>query len=53
MTKIIPGTKVPALDVPLVGNGHWTLAERAGERFTVIEFYRGRHCPFCARTTTC
>ena len=49
MTKIVPGTKVPALDVPLVGGGRWTLSERAGERFTVIEFYRGLHCPRCAR----
>ncbi len=49
MTRIIPGTQVPALDVPLVGGGRWTLAERAGELFTVIEFYRGLHCPRCAR----
>ncbi len=49
MTKIVPGTKVPALDVKLAGGGAWTLEERAGERFTVIEFYRGLHCPRCAR----
>ncbi|UCH74684.1 MAG: redoxin domain-containing protein [Rhodospirillales bacterium] len=49
MTMVIPGTRVPRLDVALVGGGRWTLEERAGERFAVIEFYRGLHCPRCAR----
>lgn len=49
MTQLIPGRPVPPLDVPLVGGGRWNLAERAGKRFTVIEFYRGLHCPRCAR----
>lgn len=49
MTKIVPGQKVPELDVALVGGGNWKLAEQAGPRFTVIEFYRGLHCPRCAR----
>jgi hypothetical protein len=49
MTRIVPGTQVPKLDVALVGGGRWTLEERAGERFAVIEFYRGLHCPRCAR----
>lgn len=49
MTKIIPGRKVPKLDVALAGGGRWALQERAGPRYTVIEFYRGLHCPLCAR----
>lgn len=49
MIRILPGTQVPALDVPLVGGGRWSLEEQAGERFTIIEFYRGLHCPRCAR----
>ncbi len=49
MTRLIPGEKTPALSVPLVGGGQWTLAEQMHKRFTVIEFYRGYHCPRCRR----
>jgi peroxiredoxin len=49
MTQLIPGRPVPRLDVPLVAGGHWTPDTHAGERFTVIEFFRGLHCPRCAR----
>jgi peroxiredoxin len=42
-----PRQPVPALDVPLVGGGRWVLAEQRPERFSVVVFYRGVHCPMC------
>jgi peroxiredoxin len=38
---------VPALDVPLVGGGRWVLAEQQPDRFCLVVFYRGYHCPMC------
>jgi alkyl hydroperoxide reductase subunit AhpC len=34
--------------VELVGGGVWRLAEERSERFTMIVFYRGRHCHVCS-----
>lgn len=42
-----PTEKVPPLDVATVGGGRWTLADQKPETFTLIEFYRGYHCPRC------
>ncbi|MEV8436036.1 peroxiredoxin-like family protein [Actinosynnema sp. NPDC051121] len=42
-----PRQPVPELDVPLVGGGRWVLAEQRPERFSVVVFYRGVHCPLC------
>jgi len=47
MTKLLPRTKVPALSVRTVSGQMWTLAERKPERFTLVAFYRGLHCPIC------
>ena len=44
---IKPTQPVPNLSVKTVGGGPWRLAEQAPETFTVIEFYRGYHCPRC------
>jgi peroxiredoxin len=40
---------VPALDVPLVGGRRFVLDATPGERFDLIVFYRGLHCPICAK----
>ncbi|HZD22190.1 MAG TPA: redoxin domain-containing protein [Acidimicrobiia bacterium] len=40
-----PRTPAPALSVDTVGGGHWSLADQ--ETWTMIEFYRGLHCPGC------
>lgn len=37
----------PPLTVPTAGGTPWTLAERRPERFTLLVFYRGYHCPVC------
>jgi peroxiredoxin len=42
-----PSAKAPALEVATVGGGQWTLADQRPETFTLIEFYRGYHCPRC------
>lgn len=46
-TKLMPDTQAPALSVPLVGGGTWTLAEQTPKNFTMVVFYRGLHCPVC------
>lgn len=52
MTPLIPREPVPALDLPLVGGGHYTLGEAPGEHFDLLVFYRGLHCPLCAKYLT-
>jgi peroxiredoxin len=44
---IKPRTKVPALNLPLVGGGRFDLAARHPQSFTMLVFYRGLHCPIC------
>lgn len=43
----MPDTPAPALSLPLVGGGTWTLADQTPEAFTMIVVYRGLHCPIC------
>lgn len=45
---LLPRKKVPDLSLPILGGGTFNLSEDAGERGTVICFYRGLHCPICA-----
>lgn len=42
-----PTEQAPALDLPLVGGGRFILADRSPERFTMLVFNRGLHCPVC------
>ena len=44
---ILPKTKVPSLEVPLINDTNWKLSEQNSENFTLIIFYRGLHCPVC------
>lgn len=48
ITPLIPRQPVPALDVAVVGGGRWRLSEHKPERFTLVAFYRGLHCPICS-----
>ena len=45
--KLMPDTQAPALSVPLVGGGQWTLADQKPQNFTMVVVYRGYHCPVC------
>ena len=49
LVPLIPRQKVPGLAVELVGGGTWRLADQKPEHFTLLNFYRGRHCPQCQR----
>lgn len=42
-----PGNNVPSLDLPLTIDAQYDLAHQTPENFTVIIFYRGKHCPIC------
>lgn len=42
----MPRQPVPALRVPAL-EGEWDLAAQCPERFTLVVFYRGLHCPVC------
>lgn len=44
---LLPGTKAPALDVPLATGGRWSLAQQTVKKMVLIDFYRGVHCPRC------
>ncbi len=46
---VVPNHPAPPLSVATVGGGPWTLADRHPERFTMIVFYRGLHCPVCRK----
>ena len=49
LVPLIPRQKVPELTVDLAGGGTWRLADQKPEHFTLLNFYRGRHCPQCQR----
>jgi peroxiredoxin len=49
LTPLYPRQPVPALEVPTVGGGTWTLGDAKPENFTMVVFYRGLHCPICGR----
>lgn len=48
-TALMPRTPVPALNVPLTAGGRFVLGAKPGEHFDLIVFYRGLHCPICAK----
>jgi len=47
--KVTPGQEAPELSVETIGGQRWTLSERDPERFTMVVFYRGLHCPVCRK----
>lgn len=49
LQALLPRHPVPALNVPLVGGGRFVLGAAPGERFDLVVFYRGLHCPICAK----
>jgi peroxiredoxin len=49
---LIPRQAVPPLAVDTVAHGRFDLASDAPQRFTLVCFYRGLHCPICLRYLT-
>lgn len=49
---LIPREKTPGLTLPTLNHGTFDLSTDASERGTVICFYRGLHCPLCAKYLT-
>ena len=49
---LLPRKPVPVLEVDTVGGGHWSLAAQKPQKFTMVVFYRGLHCPVCRRYTS-
>lgn len=47
MSHLLPSQPVPALSVPLMPAGQWTLNQPKPVNFTLLVFYRGLHCPLC------
>ena len=44
---IKPREKTPDLSIDLVNDTTWKLSDQSPESFTMIVFYRGKHCPVC------
>lgn len=49
MQALMPRYPVPALNVPLTTGGRFVLGATPGEQFDLVVFYRGLHCPICAK----
>jgi len=49
IVSLIPRQPVPEVAVDLVGGGRFDLSKANPERFTLLNFYRGLHCPQCKR----
>jgi len=49
IAPLMPRQSVPALSVPTIGGGTWTLADQKPENFNMVVFYRGLHCPICGK----
>jgi peroxiredoxin len=47
MSSVKPGQVAPALSLPTVKDGAFDLHKRSPEKFTIVVFYRGKHCPIC------
>jgi peroxiredoxin len=50
--RLMPRKSVPNLEFDLLGGEHWNLKDDTPERFNMLVFYRGFHCPQCRRYTT-
>ncbi|WKB80984.1 peroxiredoxin-like family protein [Cellulophaga lytica] len=46
---IKPREKTPELSIKLVNDSTWKLSEQSPKNFTLILFYRGKHCPVCKK----
>ncbi len=47
--SLMPRYPVPALNVALTHGGRFVLGANPGAQFDLLVFYRGLHCPVCAK----
>ena len=47
-----PGQTVPDLELPLTIDARFQLSAQQPDAFTMLVFYRGKHCPICKRYLT-
>lgn len=46
---LIPRQTVPVLRLDTLAHDHFDLAKETATNFTLVVFYRGLHCPLCAK----
>ncbi len=46
---LMPRQAVPALSVPTLDHGPYTLSQDTASNFIMVVFYRGLHCPICLK----
>jgi peroxiredoxin len=46
---LTPRTAVPPLKIPTLAHGEFDLRNEKPAHFTMVVFYRGLHCPICAK----
>lgn len=46
---LVPRKPVPALNVATLAHGNFDLQSETPENFSLIVFFRGLHCPICAK----
>ncbi len=49
---LMPRQAVPQIALDTVAHGRFDLAAEKAEHFTMLVFYRGLHCPICAKYLT-
>ena len=49
VTALLPRHPVPALNLALTTGGRFVLGATPGDKFDLLVFYRGLHCPLCAK----
>lgn len=52
LNVLIPRQPVPPLQLPTAGGGEFQLAVSPAPTFNMLVFYRGLHCPLCAKYLT-
>ena len=52
IAPLVPRQPVPPLAVALAGGGKFDLATETPDKFILVVFYRGLHCPLCRKQLT-
>ena len=48
-SALLPRHAVPSLDLPLTDGGRFVRGDPPAEKFDLLVFYRGLHCPICTK----